>query len=226
MRPRRRGVQAVLAALATLVLAGAGAAQEIAGRAVDAAGNPLPDVPIALHRVGGGSGATVATGVTDADGRFSFSVEAPDSAVYFVAIRHDDQMYIGPPARAGADRVSDYVVRADEGSEVGAITSALSGGGARPAAPVPRADRARTEGGAGAAAIALVTLLALAVAAVFVTTAPGYRRRQRRGLLIELARIENRLAAADHSDADRADADRADDRRRRESLRARLVPRT
>lgn len=221
MRPRRRGVQVVLTTLATLALAGTGAAQGITGRAVDAAGSPLPNVPIALHRVGGGSGATVATGVTDADGRFRFSVEAPDSAVYFVAMRHDDQMYIGPPARAGAERVSDYVVRADEGSEVGAITSALSGGGARPGAPASRTDQPGSEGGAGAAAIALVTVLALAVAAVFVTTAPDYRRRQRRGLLIELARIENRLA-----EADRAEADRADDRRRRESLRERLVPRT
>lgn len=226
MMPRSRRIRPaflVTGALAALATAGAGTAQEIAGMAVDAEGRPLPEVPVALHRVGGGGGATVATGATDADGRFRFAVESEDSAVYFVAMRHGEQMYMGPPARAGAERVIDYVVRADESSEVGAVTSALTGGGARPLTPAsgrPGAVPSGGEAGGGAVAVGLVAVLALAVAAVFVTTAPGYRRRQRRGLLIELARIENRLAAADPSAA------AEEDRRLRAALRERLAPRT
>lgn len=204
-----------IASLALLLLAGAGpaAGQEIAGVAVDSAGRPLPGVPLALHRIGGGSGANVATGATDPDGRFRFLIEVVDSAVYFVAMRHDDRMYIGPPARGGSERVTDYVVRAEPASEAGAVASALSGGEARPL----DARSSSSPASAGTGAVWLVPVLGLIVAAIFLTAAPDYRRRRQREMVLELARVENRLAAGG------AGAD-PEDRRRRDTLRERLAP--
>lgn len=201
------------AAFLLITAAAPAAAQEIAGVAVDSAGRPLAGVPLALHRVGGGSGANVATGATDAEGRFRFAIEVVDSAVYFVATRHDDRMYIGPPARGGSERVTDYVIRAEPGSEAGAVASALSGEAPRPLA----ARSAPPPAGGGTGAVWLVPLLGLAVAGIFLATAPGYRRRRQRQLVLELARVENRLAAAS-SAAD------PEDRRRRDALRERLAP--
>ena len=196
--------------------------QEISGVALDQAGQPIPGIPVALHRVGGGGGgATVAATTTGEDGGFEFLIEALDSAVYFVAMRHDERMYIGPPARGGAERVTDYVIRAEPGSEAGAVASALSGSGPVPGAPLaPQAARPGMGGGAGGGAVWFVVILAIVVAATFVTTAPGYRRKRSREMVMELARVENRLAAAG------PDADTAADARRRDELRARLAPRT
>ncbi|HUG39139.1 MAG TPA: carboxypeptidase-like regulatory domain-containing protein [Longimicrobiales bacterium] len=212
MRPRRAPF--LLGLLSTLLLADPVRAQEIAGTAVDSAGRPLPDVPVALHRVGGGSGASVAAATTDAEGRFRFTIEAVDSAVYFVAMRHGNALYIGPPVRGGVERVTDYVLRAAPGTEAGAVASALGGGPLPPGAASPGVG---APGVAGDGAVWFVVILALAVATVFVTTAPRYRRRRRRELVLELARIENRLAAAGPG------ADTAADQRRRAALRERLT---
>ncbi|HSH44877.1 MAG TPA: hypothetical protein VK966_03420, partial [Longimicrobiales bacterium] len=70
-------------------------------------------------------------------------------------------------------------------------------------------------GGAGAAPW-LVALLALVVAGIYLATAPGYRRRRQREALMELAGIEDRLAAGS-DDPDR-------DQRRRQALRRQLAP--
>ena len=210
------------AALAALLGSAAptdAAAQEIAGTALDASGQPIPGVPVALHRVGGGGGgATVAAMTTEPDGSFRFVIEAVDSAVYFVAMRHDDRMYIGPPARGGVERVTGYEMRADPANEAGAVASALSGGEAGPLGPAAARQPGAMPGG-GAGAVWFVGILALVVAAIFVTTAPGYRRRRRREMLMELAGIENRLAVAG------PDTDTAAETRRRDALRERLTPR-
>lgn len=213
MSPRRAPLLAGVLATLTIVLPAQ--AQELAGTAVDSAGRPLPSVPVALHRVGGGSGASVAAASTDRDGRFRFVIERPDSALYFVAMRHGERMYIGPPVRGGAERVMDYVVRAEAGNEVGAVASALGGRGAAPRTLAPPGPPAAS----GEGAVWLLVVLALVVAAVFVTTAPAYRRRRGREMVMELARIENRLAAAAPG------SDTTADQRRRESLRERLTPR-
>ncbi|NIQ56401.1 MAG: hypothetical protein GWN85_23900, partial [Gemmatimonadetes bacterium] len=57
-------------------------AQELAGVALGPDGEPLAGVPVVLHRVGGGSGAFVATDTTTEEGGFQFALAA-DSAVYF-----------------------------------------------------------------------------------------------------------------------------------------------
>lgn len=211
--------------LAAIAVTGAAAgplrAQQMDGRALGPDGAPLEGVPVALHRVGGMGGSSVATAVTDAEGRFRFDIRVADSAVYFAAMRYDDRMYIGPPARGGSERVVDYVIRADPSAEAGRVASDLAGSG--PAGMPPSAGQGAAGGAGGAAggdagALALVALLGVAAAAVFLTTAPRYRRRQTREALIELAALENRLAAPEF------EGDRAEAERRRDRIRDRLAP--
>jgi hypothetical protein len=131
------------------------------------------------------------------------------SALYFAAMRHGDRMYIGPLVMAGVMRVDDYVLMADPSAELGAVAAALareSGMGA----------------GQGTADIALVLigLLGLTAAALFVTTAPRYRRRRTRDALVEVATLENRLAENPLA------GEREELERRRDQLRSRLAPTT
>ncbi len=210
---------ASLLVLATLGTPHASRAQEIQGVAVDARGEALPGVTVALHRVDeAAGGSNVAATTTDDHGRFQFQVEPPDSALYFAAMRHDGRMYIGSLALPGIERVTGYVLSADPSAEAGAVASALSRVGAA-AAPDQRTGTA----GQGAAqltgqAAALVALLALTAGLLLVFTVPRYRRRRTREALIELASLENRLA----SEADQED--RGELVLRRDQLRDRLAP--
>ena len=162
-------------------------AQVVSGVALDSAGRPVPDIAVALHRVGGTSAMSVATDVTDADGRFRFEVQAVDSAVYFAAMRLGESLYIGAPVRAGVERVEDYRLQAGPSTEAGAVASALAG-----AAP-PRLPGQAPPPDPGAGAAWIVLFLAVGAATAFVLAAPAYRRRKRRDLLIELAMVENSL---------------------------------
>jgi hypothetical protein len=214
---------AVAALVALLVVASGAAAQEVRGVALDPQGDPLPNVVVALHRVGDmGAGANVASVTTDAAGRFQFQVEEPDSALYFAAMRYGGSMYIGPPAMAGVQRVDDYILMAEPAAEAGAVASALSrepgmGGGMMGAAA--QAPRTGTGGqGRTDMALAAVALLALVAAGLFVTTAPRYRRRRTRDTLLEVATLENRLAEEPEPE------DREDLEHRRDQLRSRLAP--
>lgn len=220
------GLPAALAMAALLAVAPGLRAQEIRGVALGPDDEPLADVPVALHRVGGGSGAFAGATTADADGRFRFRIEPGDSALYFAAMRYDGRMYIGPPVRAGTGDVPDYELRAVPDAEAGAVASALSGGaiGGTPGAPAPGSGLpvrpARQGGPDDTGALWLVAILAVVAAGIFVVTAPGYRRRRTRDALIELATVENRLADG----PDEAERERL--ARRRDSLRGRLAPRS
>lgn len=191
------------------------AGQRIVGMAVGPDGEALAGVPVVLHRVGGGTGALVATDTSGPDGTFRFQIATPDSAIYFAAVRYEGQLYVGPAIEAGADSVTGYVLRVEPGSEAGAVGSALSRAAprARPAAQT----RASPDSDFGA--FLLVGLLALAAAVMFMVAAPRYRERRTREALIELAGIENRLDDAGPDD------DTEDLRSRRDSLREQLAPR-
>jgi hypothetical protein len=212
------GFTPIVALLALLAPAGAGA-QEVRGVAVGPEGEPLPDMVVALHRIGdAGAGASVASVTTDEDGRFRFEVATADSALYFAAMRYGERMYIGPPAMAGVERVTGYVLAADPSAEAGAVAAALS---APPRAASGAAAQSSRQGAAGQgseAALWLAALLALGAAAIFITSAPRYRRRRTRETLVELATLENQLAAGPDPE------DRGDMVRRRDQLRERLAP--
>jgi hypothetical protein len=207
----------VLAVAACTGAAGAHA-QEVRGVAVDGQGMPLPDVVVALHRIGDmGAGANVASTTTDHEGRFHFDVAA-DSALYFAAMRYDERLYIGPPALAGAERVTGYVLAADPAAEAGAVASALSRTPAMVRGAEGATARPTPPPGVNERSLWLAALLALIGAAVFISTAPRYRRRRGREALVELATLENELEAA--TDAE----DRSELARRRDQLRERLAP--
>jgi hypothetical protein len=214
-----RSVRAGLAlALLALTAAGAGG-QEVQGLAVGPMGEPLPGVVVALHRVGDGGAGTVASATTGDDGRFEFQLETRDSAYYFVAMRHEDRMYIGPLALAGAERVTGYIVSADPDSEAGAVAAALAPRGTAGSAGMGLPARAAPADGGGApVGVWLAAVLALAAGATFVATAPRYRRLRTREALVELATLENRLAEGPES------GEREDLAARRDRLRERLSP--
>jgi hypothetical protein len=210
-------------ALSALLLPASASPQEVQGVALDPQGEPLPGVVVALHRIGDtGPGANVASVTTDSDGRFQFEIATPDSALYFAAMRYGERMYIGPPALAGVERVEGYVLAADPAAEAGAVASALSGQGAagmapgQPAGQLPPPSAAPRDN--GRAILLVVGLMALVAVALFLVSAPRYRRRRTREALVELAALENRLAD------DPSSQQRTEMVRRRDQLRERLAP--
>ncbi|MFW6205793.1 MAG: hypothetical protein ACOC5I_01010, partial [Gemmatimonadota bacterium] len=89
-----------LAIALTLFVAGSLAAQDVAGVALGPDGEPLAEFPVLLHRVGGAGGAMAGTDTTTATGEFRFALPAGDSAVFFVTLRYDDDLYVGPAVMA------------------------------------------------------------------------------------------------------------------------------
>jgi hypothetical protein len=217
---RTGSVAALAAAVLLSVTAGAAGAQEVRGVAVGPNGEPLPDVVVALHRIGDReAGANVASTTTDHVGRFRFQVESADSALYFVAMRYADRLYIGPPAMAGIEPVTGYILAADPAAEAGAVASALSRApGAGVMAQGPAAGDAGGGGVTPSGILLALAVLTLAAMAAFLATAPRYRRRRTREALVEIATLENRLAAEPEAE------ERAELARRRDQLRGRLEP--
>lgn len=213
--PRARAGLLAITVLSVGIAPGIAGAQELSGVALGPEGEPLTDVPVVLHRVGGGGGAFVATDTTTPEGRFRFALDQGDVAIYFVALRYDNRMYIGPAVEGGGDPVTDYVLRVEPGSEAGAVASALSGQGAtRPSTPPPGRTGPKSS---DTGAFILVGLLALAAVAAFIIAAPRYRQRRMRQSVIELATVENALADPSVEDRERLLATR-------DRLRKQLAP--
>ncbi len=215
---RNAAASLLLALTASATLALPAGAQELTGVALGPDGQGLAEVPVVLHRVGGGGGGFVATDTTDAEGGFRFALESADTAIYFAALRYDGRMYIGPALEAGGEPVSDYILQVEPGSEAGAVASALSGTGP---APMPaRPAQAAGGGGSDTGALLLVGFLALASVAAFLYAAPRYRQRRTRDAVIQLAAAENALAdGPDPEDTARLEATR-------DGLRSQLAPRS
>ena len=220
--PRRRAWagRLTLALGIILAFAGPGAAQEVAGVALGPDGDPLAGVTVVLHGVGAGGGAMAGVDTTGPAGEFRFDLPARDSAVYFAALRYEGGLYVGPAIQAGGAPVTGYVRPGSPSSEAAAVGAALTS----PRTPPPTAARPgpAAPGSTDAGAIALVAVLALAAAGVFLFTAPRYRERRTRDAVLEVARIENRLAGPPH---DLPDGDRRRLEERRDRLKEQLAPR-
>lgn len=216
----------LLASAASLFLtAGADAQQpspRLDGLVVDDAGTPVPGAPVLLHRLTDASGAGVGMDTTDAQGRFSLSLEGGAGAVHFAAVRNEaGTLFVGPVFN-GTDAPEDYriVVRGDAppGAVVMPDGSILPpvGGGTPAGRPAERSVGPEPPSRAATAAV-FVLVTALLVAGLL-WLRRRQRRRERREVLVELASLEEQhatLATPDPAPREAAEDDRA-------SLRARL----
>lgn len=215
MRMMRSVVRGSLLAVAGGLLAvHAAAAQGAAlqGQVVGPDG-PVTGLDVALHRVTPEGGANIDEATTDDDGRFTFAVKfsMADSAVYFAAVRMDDELYVGTPIREVP--AEPYVIR------VGPGAASVPMGGAGPvngmAAPPPE------QGGSNTGTLAVFLVIGLGILGVVVyamahTLGSGPDRR--RELLVELAALEEAMAGEALSDEERTAHNE-----RRALLRGRLL---
>lgn len=112
INPRR--LATVWALLLVLVPALASAQDvTVRGRVLGPDNAPLADQRVVLHRVDGTGGATIAEAVSAADGGFELAATVPPDtgAVYFVAARYDEELYIGPPFRPDDGSATDQVIQ-------------------------------------------------------------------------------------------------------------------
>jgi hypothetical protein len=204
-------VRALLLAMLFLAHAASLAAQgvTIAGRVVDGEGRAVADQQVVLHRVTPEGGTLLANARTDGDGRFSLQANEAeqDSAVYFVAARYRERLYIGPMLRAPVPASNEYVL------EVGVAENALG-------AADPSAARPETLPGSAAGTPRRWLLLLVPVGGLAGIMVWGLARAagppEERRLLIRLAKLDNEWAGRSN------EADVAEYRRRRSSLLDRL----
>lgn len=159
------------------------AAQEavLPGQVVDENGEPVASLEVFLHRVTGAGGTIIASDTTDANGAFALRAESDSAeAIYFVAARYREQLYIGAMIRPPLAE-EEYVLRVGV-NPVGA--------GAAETTPAAAVDDTND-----AAILAIMGALLL-VGAVAVLRA--VRPSQQRRLLLRLAQLEEAGAAAGH----------------------------
>lgn len=194
----RHLLPALLACGAVLAspVASRGQAVSVAGRVIDANGDVVASRTVVLHRVTPDGGALLAQDTTDSEG--AFFLEAPEAlrqdGVFFVAARHDGELYIGPLLRPPLPAPGDYVL------EVGVPGRALAdvGGTSRPGTPMPGSATGSSRRWLLALA-PLLGLLGLGIWAIARASGPPARRR----LLLHLAELDNEWEAA-AGQADRA----------------------
>lgn len=161
------------------------AAQErtITGRVL-AAGQPVANQTVALHRVSNSGGSTIAVDTTAADGRFQLRFEpVPGEAIHFVGTRWEGQLFIGETFRQLP--TGEYLL------PVGPGATPIDLGEAARATPEPvPADRSARSAGL------IVILVATLVLGGIVSWAAWPRPSHARRLLREIAELDNRHADA------------------------------
>lgn len=182
---------AVALLLGALVMPAPAEAQQdmvIRGRVIAADGAPLPGQSVVLHRVQGGSGATIAEAAADSAGAFLLSVaeQTDTSAIYFVATRHAGELYIGRAFRAGDPSSEEQVIQV---GVAGTSASALLSGGTAAPQPMGRAVTTRNW------MLLIIPLLGVTAVAVYTLLARG-RMPKDRALLIRVAELDERMASA------------------------------
>lgn len=109
-RTRRFALLAVGCA-AALARADSMPGQSLEGRVVRPTGEPVPGVPIELHRITSTAGSVADSGRSAAAGAFRFDVEdTPERAIYLVAAEHQGVTYFGPPLHLPLDGQRGYEV--------------------------------------------------------------------------------------------------------------------
>lgn len=88
---------------------------------------PVPETAVTLHRVGRDTAGVVAEMISDAGGRFEFTLPAPDPTgftVYFAAAERGGVPYYGPPIHVG-DSIADYTVEVYDTTSSAAVAESI-----------------------------------------------------------------------------------------------------
>lgn len=163
----------------------------VAGTAVGPDNAPMAAQRVLLHRVDASGGATIAEAETDEDGRFVMSApaSADSAAVYFVAARHEGELYIGPPFRGDQGSATDQLLQI--GVPGMSATSLLeeAQGGFGAAMPTGRPATSRNW------LLLIIPLVGVAGVALFMLV-PSSRIPDDRRLLIQVAEMDERMTTA------------------------------
>lgn len=178
---------------------------EVGGRVIGPDATPLPGQEVVLHRVDLTGGATIAETVSADDGSFSMTAgsSSDTSAVYFVAARHDGELYIGAPFKPGSPGTLEQEIQVGvPGMSASAMLGqAPEGGVAMPATGRPATSRNWL--------LLVVPLLGVAAVALFMMI-PRSSIPEQRALLIRIAELDERAASSAGSDTDGLIAERSE----------------
>jgi hypothetical protein len=192
VRPALHAIAFIAIPTIAMLPAAAAAQQEltVSGRVIGADTMPMAGQPVMLHRVDAAGGATIAEDVTAADGTFRMGApaSADAEAVYFVASRLDGELYIGPPFRATDESAANQLLQV--GVPAMSATALLEG----QQAPVVGAPMRRPATPSNWLLL-IVPLVGVAAAALWMLIPRGTIPEQRQ-LLIRVAELDERLAAA------------------------------
>jgi hypothetical protein len=161
----------------------------VRGHVIGPDGKPLSKQAVVLHRVAGASGLTVATGTSEKDGSFRLTVadaaSAADDAVYFLAARYKEELYLGDAFKAPFDTTMDHTVQVGvAATSARALLGATTGGDAQGALPQATAPADPTRW-----LIFIMPALAI-IALVVMLFGPRGRIPPRRRVLLEIAKLD------------------------------------
>jgi hypothetical protein len=160
----------------------------VRGRVIGPDAAELGGQRVVLHRVDAAGGATIAEAVSAADGSFELSATVPadTGAVYFVAARYDEELYIGPPFRP-SEGATEQVIQVG----VPAMSAtALMAEGQEPLMPARRRPAE-----SGSWMLLIIPLLGVAGVAAYALM-PRNRIPRERTLLIRVAELDERMMTA------------------------------
>lgn len=170
--------------------AGQDSTGRVPGRVLGPDNAPIGGQSVVLHRVQAASGATVAETVSADDGTFTLQVPAGSDpgAIYFIATRYEDELYIGAPFRAGEqDPAGQTIVVGVPGTSASAILG--SGGTSMMPQTTGRAVTNRNW------LLLVIPLVGVAAVAIYALV-PRSRIPPERALLIRIAELDEGMGTA------------------------------
>jgi hypothetical protein len=190
MIPMQRFFVMLLIAVLGVLAADTVHAQDVTvrGRVIGPDAEALGGQRVVLHRVDAAGGATIAEAMSAADGSFELSATVPadTGAVYFVAARYDEELYIGPPFRP-SEGATEQVI------QVGVPAMSATAMMAEGQEPLMPARRTPTESRSWM--LLIIPLLGVAGVAAYALM-PRNRIPRERTLLIRVAELDERMMTA------------------------------
>jgi hypothetical protein len=191
MIPMHRLFLMLFVALLGVVTADVLHAQDVTvrGRVIGPDAAALGGQRVVLHRVDAAGGATIAEAVSAADGAFELSATVPadTGAVYFVAARYDEELYIGPPFRPSEQGATEQMIQV--GVPAMSATTMMAEG----QEPLMPARRRPAESRSWM--LLIIPLLGVAGVAAYALI-PRNQIPRERALLLRVAELDERMMTA------------------------------